>query len=114
MTYAYEHVFEMVQRVYKELMLLGIISFMLFLVETFACLDPFILHELHIIHLSRAPPPRDRLGSRPPRSHAPALSPARPLPRPQSSTSRSPSSSRPSSSCTCLSSSPSAGLAARG
>ena len=46
------HIFQIVQRVYKELMLLGIISFMLFLVETAACLAPEILHELHIIHLS--------------------------------------------------------------
>jgi len=53
-TFHFEHIFEMVQRVYKELMLLGIISFMLFLVETAACLAPEILHELHIIHLSRA------------------------------------------------------------
>ena len=33
-TFHFEHIFEMVQRVYKELMLLGIISFMLFLVES--------------------------------------------------------------------------------
>ena len=32
-------------------MLLGLISFMLFLVESAACLKPEILHELHIIHL---------------------------------------------------------------
>ena len=46
-----EYIFQIVQRVYKELMLLGIISFMLFLFESNACLSPDLLHDLHIIHI---------------------------------------------------------------
>lgn len=45
------YIFQIVQRVYKELMLLGIISFMLFLFESNACLSPDLLHDLHIIHI---------------------------------------------------------------
>ena len=41
----------MVQLVYKELMLLGLISFMLFLIELWSCLSPAIAHNLHTIHL---------------------------------------------------------------
>ena len=45
------HIFQIVQRVYKELMLLGIISFGLFFFESLACLPPEFTHELHIIHI---------------------------------------------------------------
>lgn len=45
------HIFQIVQRVYKELMLLGIISFGLFFFETLACIGPEFTHELHVIHI---------------------------------------------------------------
>ena len=51
MTEEYQHIHEMVQLVYKELMLLGLISFMLFLIELWSCLSPAIAHNLHTIHL---------------------------------------------------------------
>ena len=45
------HIYQIVQRVYKELMLLGIISFGLFFFESNFCLPPEITHELHVIHI---------------------------------------------------------------
>lgn len=45
------HIFQIVQRVYKELMLLGIISFGLFFFESSFCLPPEFTHELHVIHI---------------------------------------------------------------
>ena len=47
----WNHITVMVNRVYKELMLLGVISFGLFVIETTACLNPEVTHELHLIHL---------------------------------------------------------------
>jgi hypothetical protein len=45
------HIFQIVQRVYKELMLLGIISFGLFFFESNFTLAPSVSHELHEIHI---------------------------------------------------------------
>ena len=50
-TEKHDHIFQIVQRVYKELMLLGIISFGLFFFESSACLAPAVTHELHVIHI---------------------------------------------------------------
>jgi len=45
------YIFQIVQRVYKELMLLGIISFGLFLLESNICFPADILHDLHTVHI---------------------------------------------------------------
>ena len=47
----HDHIFQIVQRVYKELMLLGIISFGLFFFESNFTLAPSVSHELHEIHI---------------------------------------------------------------